>query len=103
MGQRGTPVAYLGCGTDSKDVLGTPIRIRLVSGRGEIAVLEFILAYGLWIALAGVFVAMHWFGAGCCGGRRRSRSALPSEKAAGGSPGSETVSDAGPRSAGRCH
>ena len=65
--------------------------------------LEFIQAYGLWIALAGVFVAMHWFGAGCCGGRRRERSASPSEKAVGGSPGSETASDAGPRSAGRCH
>ena len=30
--------------------------------------IEFAQNYGLWIALAGVFVAMHWFGIGCCGG-----------------------------------
>jgi hypothetical protein len=31
--------------------------------------IEFAQTYGLWIALATVFVAMHWFGRGCCGGR----------------------------------
>ena len=29
---------------------------------------EFLSDYGLWILLAGIFVAMHAFGAGCCGG-----------------------------------
>ena len=29
---------------------------------------EFLQNYGLWIVLAGVFVAMHRFGMGCCGG-----------------------------------
>ncbi len=29
---------------------------------------EFFSNYGLWIVLGGVFVAMHMFGMGCCGG-----------------------------------
>jgi hypothetical protein len=64
---------------------------------------EFVQSYGLWIALAGVFVAMHWFGMGCCGGRRRENSAEPSERAAGKSPGSENVSEASPKARGSCH
>lgn len=32
---------------------------------------EFIQTYGLWILLGGIFVAMHWFGMGCCGGSHR--------------------------------
>ena len=40
----------------------------------------FLQNYGLWILLAGVFVAMHWFGMGCCGGRREPR---PREDATG--------------------
>ncbi|HEU5393593.1 MAG TPA: DUF2933 domain-containing protein [Candidatus Methylomirabilis sp.] len=31
---------------------------------------EFLRSYGVWILLAGVFFAMHWFGMGCGGGRR---------------------------------
>jgi hypothetical protein len=31
---------------------------------------EFLRSYGLWVLLAGVFVAMHWFGMGCGGGHR---------------------------------
>jgi hypothetical protein len=31
---------------------------------------EFVRSYGIWILLAGVFVAMHWFGMGCGGGHR---------------------------------
>ena len=31
---------------------------------------EFLRSYGVWILLAGVFVAMHWFGMGCGGGHR---------------------------------
>lgn len=26
---------------------------------------EFIRGYGIWILLAGIFLAMHWFGVGC--------------------------------------
>ena len=29
----------------------------------------FLQSYGLWILLAGVFFAMHWFGMGCGGHR----------------------------------
>ena len=33
----------------------------------------FLQDYGLWIALGGVFIAMQWFGMGCCGGHRHRR------------------------------
>lgn len=29
---------------------------------------EFFQNYGLWIVLGLIFVAMQWFGSGCCGG-----------------------------------
>jgi hypothetical protein len=43
---------------------------------------EFFSTYGLWIALAGVFVAMHWFGMGCCGHSRQRQGSNPTEGAA---------------------
>lgn len=33
---------------------------------------EFITSYGAWIVLAGVFVAMRWFGLGCGAGHRHA-------------------------------
>jgi hypothetical protein len=33
----------------------------------------FLQTYGLWILLAGVFLAMHWFGMGCGGGHAHRR------------------------------
>jgi hypothetical protein len=36
---------------------------------------EFMRSYGLWIVLGAVFLAMHWFGAGCCGAHKRGRQA----------------------------
>lgn len=30
----------------------------------------FLQSYGFWILLAGVFLAMQWFGMGCGGGHR---------------------------------
>ena len=39
----------------------------------------FLSDYGLWIALAGVFFAMHWFGMGCCGGRGHRHESEPKE------------------------
>jgi hypothetical protein len=30
--------------------------------------MEFLSSYGLWILLALIFVGMHIFGRGCCGG-----------------------------------
>ena len=41
--------------------------------------IEFFVNHGLWFVLAGVFVAMHWFGMGCCGGRHRHGSVKRSE------------------------
>lgn len=46
---------------------------------------EFFSNYGLWIALAGVFVAMHWFGMGCCGHGSHSQESKPK----GGTPGEQ--------------
>lgn len=38
---------------------------------------EFLRTYGLWILVAGVFVAMHWFGMGCGAGHREHREEDP--------------------------
>jgi hypothetical protein len=67
--------------------------------------IEFVQNYGLWIALAGVFVAMHWFGRGCCGGRQGQGQ--------GQGQGTEGISDQGvkgeshpqttAKSSGSCH
>ena len=65
--------------------------------------LEFVQSYGLWIALAGVFVAMHWFGMGCCGGRQRQGRGQRTEDIAAGAPGSEKAPESMPRSGGGCH
>lgn len=43
------------------------------SEREENAMDAFLQSYGLWILLAGVFLAMHWFGMGCGGGHGRPR------------------------------
>lgn len=48
---------------------------------------EFLQSYGLWIALGGVFVAMHWFGTGCCGGHRRSGRTEDASQSGAGAPG----------------
>ncbi len=36
---------------------------------------DFIRSYGIWILLAGVFIAMHWFGMGCGASHRRGSDA----------------------------
>lgn len=46
--------------------------------------LELLQNYGLWVALAAVFFAMHRFGMGCCGGidhgpRRRAEQIAGAE------------------------
>ena len=64
---------------------------------------EFAQTYGLWIALAGVFIAMHWFGMGCCGRRNGRRPNQRQEDIAGGAPGGEKASQAGHKSGGSCH
>lgn len=65
----------------------------------------FIQSYGLWIALAFVFAAMHWFGRGCCGGgHHRDES---ERQAARGDPGKSVPTAKAltrpPRPGGSCH
>ena len=65
---------------------------------------EFVRSYGLWILLAGVFVAMHWFGRGCGGGR--AHGAPGPDEAAGGrdAPADATTKRPVPtRRSGGCH
>ena len=64
--------------------------------------LEFIQAYGLWIALVGVFVAMHWFGVGCCGGAH-SKPRHRDKTVPGGTSKAPTTSEPASRSTGSCH
>lgn len=64
---------------------------------------EFAQTYGLWIALAGVFIAMHWFGMGCCGRRDGRKPTQGNEDIAGETPGGEKAPKAGPKSGGSCH
>lgn len=64
---------------------------------------EFVQAYGLWVALAGVFIAMHWFGMGCCGRRDGRKPTQRQEDTAGGAPGGDKASESGPKSDGSCH
>ena len=63
---------------------------------------EFVQNYGLWIVLAGVFVAMHRFGMGCCGDRHRG---LPQRDKAlsGETTKGEAASETGSRAAGSRH
>ena len=62
---------------------------------------EFVQSYGLWIALAGVFVAMHWFGIGCCGGRHQQGQR--NGDVAAGTPGSGKAPESVPKSGDGCH
>ena len=64
---------------------------------------EFLQSYGLWIALAGVFVAMHWFGRGCCGGGHRQRPTQDSQGLPGQTEKAEKTSEGVPKSTGGCH
>ena len=44
------------------------------------SLMELVLSYGLWIALAAVFLTMHWFGMSCCGGGREHRTPQGSQR-----------------------
>ncbi len=63
---------------------------------------EFVQSYGLWIALIGVFVAMHWFGRGCCRGGHRQRSTQTSQGLPAEGMKGEQESEA-PKSRESCH
>jgi hypothetical protein len=66
---------------------------------------ELIRGYGIWILLAGVFVAMHWFGRGYGGGHRRASGGGAQADAAGAAAGKKVAaggSGVGHRRSG-CH
>jgi hypothetical protein len=44
------------------------VAARELAGRNGME--EFVRSYGIWIVLAAVFFAMHWFGMRCGGGHR---------------------------------
>lgn len=64
---------------------------------------EFLQNYGLWIALVGVFVGMHWFGMGCCGGGHRHGQGQRPQGPPGEEPKAEKGSGAVSKSSGSCH
>jgi hypothetical protein len=64
---------------------------------------EFLQSYGLWSALAGVFVGMHWFGMGCCGGRRHNTEDGLTSTASDGAAKTQGTTGAPPKAKGSCH
>ncbi|MBI3003361.1 MAG: hypothetical protein HYY54_07075 [candidate division NC10 bacterium] len=60
---------------------------------------EFLRSYGVWILLAGVFIAMHRFGMGCGAGHRHGthHNDEPAK------PGEEQKRSAASNRAGGCH
>ena len=55
--------------------------------------MDLLQDYGLWIALGVVFLAMHWFGMGCCG-RRHGNGAGRQQRMDPGPEGADTRRDA---------
>ena len=82
-------------------------RLRVLSASGdrveEGAMGEFLESYGLWVALAAVFLAMHWFGKGCCGGAHRHGLAADSKGPAEEVSGDEKTSGKRSKPGGCCH
>jgi hypothetical protein len=64
---------------------------------------EFLQTYGLWIALGGVFVGMHWFGMGCCGGHRHNKEDGPTSTTSEGAAKTQGTTGAAPKSNRSCH
>ncbi len=63
----------------------------------------FVQDYGLWIVLASVFFAMHWFGMGCCGGGHRHRLARRDDALPDDNGKSEKAAEPLSKSDGSCH
>ncbi|MFB3819543.1 MAG: hypothetical protein ACE147_17935 [Candidatus Methylomirabilales bacterium] len=62
--------------------------------------MEFLSNYGLWILLAAIFVGMHVFGMGCCGGHQHGQR----KKDAGGDSVAEPTAGSSARAkSGGCH
>ncbi len=65
--------------------------------------IEFLQTYGLWIALAGVFFAMHRFGMGCGGGQHRHGPGGRTQSVSDGQPKTGKTSEEIRESGSRCH
>jgi hypothetical protein len=65
--------------------------------------IEFLQNYGLWIALGGVFLVMHRFGMGCCGGGDQHKPPRRGNEVSGGATNGQKTSEAAPKSSGSCH
>ena len=63
----------------------------------------FLQDYGLWIALGVVFIAMQWFGMGCCGGHRHRREGSDHAHPSEGPAKTEGAPDVPQKSNGHCH
>ena len=68
---------------------------------------EFLSNYGLWIVLGGIFVAMHMFGMGCCGGGHqhgsKRKEGAGGEHAGHDAPAPKKAGAAPTRQSGGCH
>ncbi len=66
--------------------------------------IEFFQTYGLWIALAGIFIIMNRFGMGCCGGGHQHGAPPPDKTLPDGTQkGGKLSESSAPKSAGSCH
>ncbi len=73
------------------------------AGAEGASMIEFLHTYGLWIALAGVFIVMNRFGMRCCGGGHRHLRAPQDEVAPRENVQGDTPSRPAPKSGGSCH
>jgi hypothetical protein len=68
---------------------------------------EFLANYGLWILLGGIFVAMHMFGMGCCGGGHqhgpKRKNEAGDDHSAHGAPAQTKAGTTPARPSGGCH
>lgn len=95
----------LHCDSDKERSLG---RSESVSGKAwdaeeGMAMVEFLQNYGLWIVLACVFFAMHWFGRGCCGGGHDQKLPQHNGGPAGENAKDQKTSETASRSHRSCH
>ena len=67
---------------------------------------EFLSNYGIWILLGGIFVAMHMFGMGCCGGHQhgsKRKDGAGKEHAGHEAPATTKAGAAPAQRTGGCH
>jgi hypothetical protein len=77
---------------DSRGIGEITATRRDIRWRTEV-MMDLLQDYGLWIALGVVFLAMHWFGMGCCG-RRHGNGAGRQQRMDPGPEGADARRDA---------